>query len=634
MIEVKSPNSGVVCNMKIKVGDKIEEGMELLSVESDKCNTPVNSEHCGIVESLNVKEGEKVTEDQVLIKINQIEKGNQGDNIIAVHSPISGIVGNLEVKIGDKVDAGQELLSLEDNKECTIIKADHAGVIDSINIRANDQVNEKDLLLKILPFDKNIQAATVKNNKSKETIKSDITVIGGGPGGYVAAIKAAKMGASVVLIEKDTLGGTCLNRGCIPTKALVRSAEVYDELKDAEAYGLSIGEAYVNMDKVIERKNSIVKKLTSGVSCLIRKNNIRLIAGSGKLVNKNTVLAETADKSIEIECKNIILATGSEAVYLPIPGADSNNVLTSTEILDLKTLPSKLAIIGGGVIGMEFAFIFASFGVEVFVVEYLDNVLQMLDQDVIDEIKTAAKKKGIKLYTSSRVEEILDTEDNNSILRFTKDGVAKYISVDKVLMSVGRKPYLDGLDIEAAGVELNDNKKGIKVNDKMQTNIENIYAIGDLTNIMQLAHVASHQGIIAVENIMGQDKDMDYSAIPSAIFTHPEIATVGLTEKEAKSKGMNIEVGKFPYAANGKALAMGDGRGFIKVIKDNNSKRIVGAAIIGINSADLISSLTIAIRNGLTTEQIVETVFAHPTTAEVIHEASLSVEGGAIHFAG
>lgn len=377
----------------------------------------------------------------------------------------------------------------------------------------------------------------------------------------MAAIKAAQMGANVVLIEKEKLGGTCLNWGCIPTKALVRSAEVYDNLKGAEEFGLSNKEYSVNMDKVINRKNSIVSKLVAGIQYLIEKNNVKLITGSGKLENKNTVIAETEDKIIEIKSKNTILATGSETVYLPIPGANSKGVLTSKEILDLKTLPQKLAVIGGGVIGIEFAFIYASFGVEVFVVEYLDNLLQMLDQDIIDEIKIAAEQKGIKIYTGSRVEEIINTEDDKCIVRFTKGGEPKYISVDKVLMSVGRKPYLEDLGIEKAGIELNDNKKGIQVNLKMQTNIDNIYAIGDVTNIMQLAHVASHQGIVAVENIMGEVAEMDYSAIPSAIFTHPEIATVGLTEKEAKSKGMNIEVGKFPYAANGKALTVGDREG-------------------------------------------------------------------------
>lgn len=639
-VDIKSPRLGTIGKINIKVGDKVETGQELLSLETKKGNAVVKAQFAGIVEAIEVKEGMQVTAAQVLVKVDKAEEENtisvekEKVETVLIKSPRLGTIGKINVKVGDKVEAGQELLSLETKKGNAVVKAQSAGTIEAIEVEEGAQVKATDVLLKI---NQCVETSTRSTKEEKikpvEKIESDITIIGGGPGGYVAAIKAAKMGAKVVLVEKESLGGTCLNWGCIPTKALVRSAEVYDSLKEAESFGLSVKEYSVDMEKVINRKSSIVSKLVGGIQYLVEKNSIKLINGTGKLVDKNTVKAETEDKIVEIDSKNIILATGSETVYLPIPGANSKGVLTSKEILDMKVLPKKLAVIGGGVIGMEFAFIYASFGVEVFVVEYLDNVLQMLDQDIIDEIKTAAEKKGIKLYTGSRVEEIIDTEDDKCVVRFTKGGESKYISVDKVLMSVGRKPYLEGLGIEEAGIGLNDNKKGIKVNSQMQTNIPNIYAIGDVTNIIQLAHVASHQGIVAVENIMGHNVEMDYSAVPSAIFTHPEIATVGLTEKYAKSKGMDVEVGKFPYAANGKALTMGDERGFIKVIKDKASNKVVGAGIIGINSADLISPLTLAIRNGLTTKQIVETIFAHPTTAEVIHEGVLSVEGGALHFA-
>lgn len=639
-VDIKSPRLGTVGKINIKVGDKVEIGQELLSLETKKGNAVVKAQFAGIVEAIEVEEGMQVTAAQVLVRVDKIEEENtisvekEKVETVLIKSPRLGTIGKINVKVGDKVEAGQELLSLETKKGNAVVKAQSSGTIEAIEVEEGAQVKATDVLFKINQcVETNTRSAKEEKIKPVEKIESDMTIIGGGPGGYVAAIKAAKMGAKVVLVEKESLGGTCLNWGCIPTKALVRSAEVYDSLKEAESFGLSVKEYSVDMEKVINRKSSIVSKLVGGIQYLVEKNSIKLINGTGKLVDKNTVRAEAEDKIVEVNSKNIILATGSETVYLPIPGANSKGVLTSKEILDMKVLPKKLAVIGGGVIGMEFAFIYASFGVEVFVVEYLDNVLQMLDQDIIDEIKTAAEKKGIKLYTGSRVEEIIDTEDDKCVVRFTKAGESKYISVDKVLMSVGRKPYLEGLGIEEAGIELNDNKKGIKVNSQMQTNIPNIYAIGDVTNKIQLAHVASHQGIVAVENIMGHNVEMDYSAVPSAIFTHPEIATVGLTEKDAKSKGMDVEVGKFPYAANGKALTMGDERGFIKVIKDKASNKVVGAGIIGINSADLISPLTLAIKNGLTTKQIVETIFAHPTTAEVIHEGVLSVEGGALHFA-
>ncbi|MCR6546542.1 dihydrolipoyl dehydrogenase [Dehalobacterium formicoaceticum] len=537
--------------------------------------------------------------------------------IIEIKSPKKGTIGKINVSVGDKVTAGQELLSLETKKGNAVVKSQHDGAVESIEVEEGAEVKALDILLKIAGSQETAVQKTEEKVKSEEKIECDLTIIGGGPGGYVAAIKGAKLGAKVVLIEEGALGGTCLNYGCIPTKALVRSAEVFDSFKEAAEYGLSAKDFRVDMEKVIDRKNAIVSKLVGGVEDLLEKNNIRVISGRGKLINKDTVQAETEDKIIEVNSKDIIIATGSEPSCPPIPGANSKSVVTSKEILDLKELPEKFAIVGGGVIGMEIAFIFASFGVEVFVIEFLDDVLQTLDEDVIEEIKTAAEQKGIKIYTGSEVEEVIDTLNEKSMVRFTKDGRPEYLSVDKILMCTGRRPYLEGLGIEAVGIELNENKRGIKVNEKMQTNIDNIYAIGDVTDIMQLAHVASHQGIVAVENIMGHNAEMDYSAVPSAIFTHPEIATVGLTEKEAQSKGLNIEVGKFPYAANGKALTVGDDRGFIKIIKDQDTEKIVGAHIIGINAADLISSLTIAVKNGLTTKQITETIFAHPTTAEV-----------------
>ncbi|WP_461205272.1 dihydrolipoyl dehydrogenase [Clostridium sp. DL1XJH146] len=545
-----------------------------------------------------------------------------------------GTVGKISVNIGDEIEKDEELLTIETKKGSTSIKAEFSGIIKSIEVEEGDNVKINDLLFTIERADEAaVDSIVEENSKRIKKIDSDITIIGGGPGGYVAAIKAAKMGAKVVVVEKESLGGTCLNWGCIPTKALVRSAEVFNEIKGAASYGLIANDFDVDMVKVIDRKNTVVNRLVGGIEYLFEKNSIKLIKGAGKLQSNNVVEAETEEYIYSINSKNIILATGSETVNLPIPGANSKKIVTSKEILDMKNLPEKLTIIGGGVIGMEFAFIFASFGVKVSVVEYLDKILAVLDDDVISEIEVAAQKLGIKLYISSKVEEIIDTENNKIIVRFTKDGKSKYLTSDKILMAVGRKPYLENLGLDKAGIQLNDNKRGIKVNCKMQTNIENIYAIGDVTNKIQLAHVASHQGIVAIENIMGEIKEMDYNVVPSAIFTHPEIASVGLTERDAVKKELDIEVGKFPYAANGKALAMGDDKGFIKIVKDKKTNKILGASIVGLNAADLISTLTVAMKNGVTTEEITETIFAHPTTAEVIYEGFLSVEGGALHFA-
>jgi dihydrolipoamide dehydrogenase len=467
------------------------------------------------------------------------------------------------------------------------------------------------------------------NNFSKE-IDTHITIIGGGPGGYVAAIQAAKMGAKVVLVEKDRLGGTCLNRGCVPTKALVRSANVYNIIKNSKEFGVEVESCNINIEKIIERKDNIVNQLVKGISFLIKKNKIIYIEGQGEIKDKNTVIVKEDD--ILINTKNIIIATGSTADIPPIKGIDNENVLTSTQMLDLKELPESLVIIGGGVIGMEFAFIYASFGVKVTVIEFLSQILNTFDKDVLREIKKSAKKAGISIHTNAKVIEIKESKDKNCVVAFEKNEEVNYVTSNKVLISAGRKPYFKGIGLEKLGIELNDGDRGIKVNEKMQTSIPNIYAIGDVTNKILLAHVASHQGVVAVKNILNEDTDMDYSAIPSAVFTVPEIGTVGINEKTAEEMGIDYKVGKFPFTANGKALTAGKTEGFVKIIRDVKTNRVIGATIIGTHATDLIAEITLAIKNNLTIYEIIETIYAHPTTAEAIYEAALDTLGEAIHL--
>jgi dihydrolipoamide dehydrogenase len=552
----------------------------------------------------------------------------------------NGKVGKINVKIGDKIKEGDVLLQVESQKGNVSVKSNANGIIEEIVIDEGQIVNIGDVLFKVdgVKTEDKISKTGGFNyfnnliKPQKGEIESDITIIGAGPGGYVATIYAAKQGKKVVLIEKEHVGGTCLNHGCIPTKALVRSSEVYRNMKKSDSFGIFAENVSVNMEKVIKRKDDIKNQLKNGLEYLLEKHNIQKIDGKGEIIDKNTVLVKTNRKETTIKTKDIIIATGSEASVPSIKGIDSKYVLTSKEALDMTDLPNKLAIVGGGVIGMEFAFIYASFGVEVFVIEYADEILASLDKDVCYEISEIAKENGIKLYTSSKVESIDETENGECVVSFIKDEQRKYISCDKVLASVGRQPYFEGLGIEKLGIEMNDNKKGIEVNEKMQTSIPNIYAIGDVTNIIQLAHVASHQGIIAIDNILGKNKTIDYSTVPSAIFTEPEIAVVGITEKIANEKEIEIEVGKFPMSANGKALTLGDAKGFAKIIKEKSTGKIIGSTIIGAHATDLLASVTLCINNKLTTKQITETIFAHPTTAESIHEAVLNVEGGAIHF--
>jgi dihydrolipoamide dehydrogenase len=466
----------------------------------------------------------------------------------------------------------------------------------------------------------------------KKYPKFDIAVIGSGPGGYVGAIRAAMLGAKVVMIEKGDIGGICLNAGCIPTKSLVRSAEILDHVKDARGFGVNVDGYSLDMKKVIARKKRIVRQLSMGTEQLVAGNGVEIIRGKAYIIDKNSVEITNDDEKFTIEADNIIIATGAKSSTLNIPIEDHGNIIYSRQALEMDELPKSIVIVGGGVIGMEFAFIYSTFGVEVTVVEYLDRVLAMLDDDVTDELMKVARRKKIKVITNARVEEIIDSEDDGCLVKYMNNDEMHEIKGDKVLLSVGRTPFVEGLGLENVGVELNDNKRGIKVNDRMQTNVPGIYAIGDVTNIIQLAHVASHQGIAAVENIMGNDMIMDYTAIPSAIFTNPEISVVGLTERQAREQGRNISIGKFPFSASGKALVYGSRDGFVKVIKDTENDIVIGATMIGPHATDLISEMTLAIQNNITAKQISHTVHAHPTTAEAIHEAVLSTNDAALHF--
>jgi dihydrolipoamide dehydrogenase len=552
---------------------------------------------------------------------------------------------------GESIDADTSLFDLEANKSSISIKPGIIGHIRSINVAEGDTIEADSVLAVVTGQNTSEQTpASLETNMTphitgqsfdyfttllkptQQKFESDITIIGAGPGGYVAAIYAAKLGAKVILIEKAVVGGTCLNWGCIPTKALVRSAEVYTILQHARDYGCNTTSITVDIKQVIHRKDKIVSELVEGIHYLLKINGVTLITGEAELLDEKRVFVRGFKMETTITSKHIIIATGSKPSTLSIPGIDLPNVLNSTEVLAINELPDKLVIIGGGVIGMEVAFIFNSFGVSVTVIEYLDEVIAHCDTDICNEIAQSAQNKGIALYRGSKVERILQAEGGECVVCFTIDNEVRYINAEKVLLAVGREPFLEGLNTEKLGLA-RETHGGISVNDRMETNIPSIYAIGDVTNKLNLAHVASHQGIVAVDNILGNSSKMDYDAIPNAIFTNPEIATVGVTEKLAAKKGMNIQVGKFPFSANGKALTLGEPRGFIKIMKHKETGKIIGAGIIGTHATDLIAELTLAVRNGLTSQQIIQTVHAHPTTAEVIHEAALATEGGAIHFA-
>jgi len=386
----------------------------------------------------------------------------------------------------------------------------------------------------------------------------------------------------------------------------------------------------VNMKQVIDRKDKIKDRLVSGIDFLMKKNEINVISGQASFMDNNTVTVKGEENYI-IKAKNMIVATGSKISNIAIPGIDLPFVLNSTKALSDQDLPKSITIIGGGVIGMEFAFIYKNFGVDVHVIEFMDRLLTMVDSDISKEIQDIAEENNIHIHTGSKVKKIQSSVDGMAVITYENNGVEHLVVSEKVLVAIGREPNLEGLSIEKSGVLLNSKGKGIQADHSMRTNIDNIYAIGHVTNIIQLAHVASHQGIVAVDNILGKHKEMNYSAVPNVIFTSPEIASVGIGEDEAKSKDIDIEVSKFSFAGNGKALTMNESRGFLKLIKNVKTGKIVGGSIIGADASSLISSLTLAIANGFTEKEITETIFPHPTTSETIHEAALDFGIGALH---
>ncbi|WP_373599601.1 dihydrolipoyl dehydrogenase [Paraclostridium bifermentans] len=456
-----------------------------------------------------------------------------------------------------------------------------------------------------------------------------VAVIGGGPGGYVAAIKAAMLGADVTVIEKRRVGGTCLNVGCIPTKALLASSSLISSIKEAKNFGINIeGNVEANFEDIMARKNKIVNQLISGIEFLFDKRGIKLVNGFGKLIENNKIEVKKDDGSIEVvEADKIILANGSQPVILPMFPYDGDTIITSDEALNLKEVPKSLLIVGGGVIGCEFGQFFKTLGTEVTIVEMFDQLLPLEDKDVAKQLQRQFKKDKIKVMTGIRIEkcEIVD----NEVIATLSNG--KQVKAEKALLSIGRKPYLENSGVEDIGIELDRGK--IVVNENLETNIEGIYAIGDLINTPFLAHVASKEGITAAQNaVCGNSKTVNYAAVPRCVYTEPEVAGVGKTEKELQENGIEYNIGQFDFRALGKAQAMGQFQGFIKILSDKEDK-IIGASIVGPHATDLLTELSLAVHLGLTVEQVGDVIHAHPTLSEGIMEALHDVHGECVHAA-
>lgn len=451
-------------------------------------------------------------------------------------------------------------------------------------------------------------------------------VIGGGPGGYVAAIRIAQLGGKVAVIELDKLGGTCLNRGCIPTKALIAAVNRLKAVEEAAIFGIEAGQPKIDFGKIMERKTEIVEKLVGGISFLFNKNKVELFNGFAKIKAPGVVEVNNNGKAQELQCENIIIATGSSPALIKSLGYNGITVITSEEALNLPEVPKSLLIIGAGVIGCEFAHIYGSLGTEITMVEAAPSMLSIQDKDISRRIQTIFKKKKFTVKTNVMVKKIEEVE--GCIEAELETG--EIIKAEKALISIGRTLNTKNLGLEEIGIEFGSRGQ-ITVNDQMQTNIKGVYAIGDVVMKYQLAHVASSQGIVAAENIMGKESKIDYCAVPSCIFTSPEVASVGMTEQQVKDKGLPVKTGKFNFMANGKALSMGEGEGFVKIVTNPESDVVLGVHIIGPHASDLIAEATLAVKNGLTAKELAGTIHAHPTLAEAMMEAAENVHGLSIH---
>jgi dihydrolipoamide dehydrogenase len=458
-----------------------------------------------------------------------------------------------------------------------------------------------------------------------------ITVIGGGPGGYEAAIYAAKCGAEVVLVEKDKVGGTCLNRGCIPTKAFLASYEAKEAVEKAGDFGITgVGEPSVDYPAILARKNKVMESLVKGIHFLCEKNNVKVLNGFGKLLDPHTVEVAMADGSTEtVKTDYVILATGSVPVCPPVFKVDRKRVITSDEILDFDFAPKSLIIVGGGVIGCEIGQFLSKMGTEVTIVEALPRLMATMDEDVSKQISRQFKKEKIKMVTGDGIAEVNSAEDHVDV----KLASGKELSADYVLIAIGRAPFTAGAGLDTVGIEMGE-KGTVKVNEFLQTNLENIYAIGDIVLSAQLAHVASKEGFIAVDNIFGKKKSVTYHAVPGCVFTNPQLASVGKLEwqleKVGKEKDKDYKTGSFDFKGLGKAQASGHLSGFVKVIVDSKDV-IIGAEIVGAGASDMLQVLTTAVQLRLTAEQVEESIFPHPTMCEAILEALHDIHGMSVN---
>lgn len=576
--EIIMPKAGIdmtegqIIKWNKKEGDKVETGEILLEIMTDKTSMELEAEDSGYLIKIIKGDGETV--------------------------PVTEVIGY----IGAEGEVAPEGISKD-------------------TVETSENVSDKKEMEAIKEREIEERNTAVKSEKGEDEF--DVVVIGGGPAGYVAAIRAAQVGGKVAVVEKSELGGTCLNRGCIPTKTFLKNAEIIEGIEMSSKRGIILeNEKFtVDMPKVVSLKNEIVKTLTNGVQGLLKSNSIKIFKGVGK-INKDKDVVINGEKVLRTN--KIILAGGSKVGSVNIPGIESKRVLTSDDILDLKELPKSLAVIGGGVVGVELGQAYLSFGSEVTVIEMMDRIVPGVDREASETLRKALEKKGMKILTSSKIKEIIDEGDKLRIKLEDKEDVV----AEKALLSIGRVP-----DLEAVGeLDLEMERGKIKVDKYMETSVKGVYAPGDINGIKMLAHAAFRMGEVAAENaILGNHREIKLETTPSAIYTIPEVGMVGLTEEEAKEK-YDINIGKFAFVGNGRALASGDTTGFVKVIADKKYGEILGVHIVGQSAAEIINEASSLMAMEITVDEVIKTIHGHPTFSEALFEACADVLGEAIHL--
>ena len=576
--EIIMPKAGIdmtegqIIKWNKKEGDKVETGEILLEIMTDKTSMELEAEDSGYLIKIIKGDGETV--------------------------PVTEVIGY----IGAEGEVAPEGISKD-------------------TVETSENVSDKKEMEPIKEREIEERNTAVKSEKGEDEF--DVVVIGGGPAGYVAAIRAAQVGGKVAIVEKSELGGTCLNRGCIPTKTFLKNAEIIEGIEMSSKRGIILeNEKFtIDMPKVISLKNEIVKTLTNGVQGLLKSNSIKIFKGVGK-INKDKDVVINGEKVLRTN--KIILAGGSKVGSVNIPGIESKRVLTSDDILDLKELPKSLAVIGGGVVGVELGQAYLSFGSEVTIIEMMDRIVPGVDREASETLRKALEKKGMKILTSSKIKEIIDEGDKLRIKLEDKEDVV----AEKALLSIGRVP-----DLEAVGeLDLEMERGKIKVDKYMETSVKGVYAPGDINGIKMLAHAAFRMGEVAAENaILGNHREIKLETTPSAIYTIPEVGMVGLTEEEAKEK-YDINIGKFAFVGNGRALASGDTTGFVKVIADKKYGEILGVHIVGQSAAEIINEASSLMAMEITVDEVIKTIHGHPTFSEALFEACADVLGEAIHL--